>query len=209
MKDEFKMSEEQKVLFDALAPLSQKTCLNSLKGMSNIDAYEEAGGKGKTKEAREASASRMLSNVKAKAFLDSMKQTAISSAIMQREEALEILSKNARVKISDIATFSYRAVGADENGEILETVWKMKDSEDIDPDVMACIKSVTMTKNGPKIELHDQQGAIKQLATMQGWDAAAKYDHTSSDGSMATKGINITATPEEAARIYTEMMEGK
>ena len=204
MKDEFKMSEEQKKFFDALAPLSQKTCLNSLNGMSNIDAYEAAGGKGKTKEVREASASRMLRNVKAKAFLDSMKQAAISSAIMNREEALEILSKNARVKVSDIATFSYRSIGEDEDGqEIMQTVWKMKDSEDIEPDVMACIKSVTMTKNGPKIELHDQQSAIKQLATMQGWDAAAKYDHTSSDGSMTP----VQLTAEQAAQARKEMLE--
>ena len=191
-KKQFEMTDEQKELFDALAPLSQKTCLNALSGDSNIDAYTNAGGKGKTKAIKEASASRMLSNVKCVAFLDSMKAAAVSKAILSRDEALEILSNNARVKISDIATFGYVAIGTNSDGEeIFESTWKMKDSDEIDPNVMACIKSVTMTKAGPKIELHDQQGAIKQIATMQGWDSANKIDLTSTDGSMSPVGKNL------------------
>lgn len=98
----FEMNEEQKALFDDLAPLCQKTCLNSLSGMSNIDAYEKAEGKGKDKKTREASASRMLSNVKATAFLDSMKAVAVNSAIMTRVEMLEALTKLATLSGEDL-----------------------------------------------------------------------------------------------------------
>lgn len=186
------MSEEQKSLFDALTTLQQQISLNSLSGMNDINAYKASDGKAKTVKAMEASVCQILGHHRVVAFMDSMKATTVSSVIMGREEALKILSKNARVKISDIAVFSYVAVGVNSDGEeILESTWKIKDSEDIDPDVMACIKSVTMTKNGPKIELHDQQAAIKQLAIMQGWDSATKFDHTSSDGSMTPKGRDL------------------
>lgn len=189
---QFKMTPEQKALFDDLTTLQQQIALNSLSGMSNIDSYRNSNGKAKTDLAMEASCSQILNNLKVVKFLDTMKEVAVNNAIMSREEALEILSNNARVKVSDIATFSYVRIGEDEEGnDIMQTVWKMKDSEDIDPEVMSCIKSVTMTKQGPKIELHDQQGAIKQLASMQGWESAQKFEHSSPDGTMSPTGKTL------------------
>lgn len=188
----FKMNEMQKALFDSLTSLQKQISLNSLSGMSDIDSYRNSEGKAKTDSAKEASVSQILGNLKVKAFLDAMEAVAVNDAIMSREEALKILSNNARVKVSDIATFSYIQLGEDEEGNaIMGTVWKMKDSDEIDQSVMSCIKSVTMTKNGPKIELHDQQAAIKQLATMQGWESASKIDLTSSDGTMSPKGKTL------------------
>jgi phage terminase small subunit len=173
----FEMNDNQKALFDKLKPLQREISLNSLSGMNDIDSYRNSKGKAKTESAQRAGACEILANPNVVLFLDSMKAVAINDAIMSRDEALKILSNNARVKVSDIATFSYVCLGEDEDGQdIMGTVWKMKGSEDIDPDVMSCIKSVTMTKAGPKIELHDQQGAIKQLAAMQGWDSAVKIE---------------------------------
>jgi len=187
----FEMNDKQKELFDKLTTLQQEISLNSFSGMNDIDSYKNSSGKAVKENTMSATVSEILNNPKVTAFLDSMKKESVKKAIMTRDEAMEILSNNARVKISDIATFSHRAVGEDEEGNaIMETVWKMKDSDEIDPDVMACIKSVTMTKAGPKIELHDQQGAIKQLSTMQGWDSASKLDLSSSDGSMSPKNFN-------------------
>ena len=51
----------------------------------------------------------------------------------------------------------------------------MKNAEDIDPHVAACIKSVTATANGLKIELHDSQSAIDKIAKIQGWEADKKF----------------------------------
>ena len=189
---QFKMTPEQKALFDDLTKLQQEITINSISGMKCIDSYKASSGKAKTVKAMESSVSQILSNHKVRLFLDSIKSAAINKAIMSREEALKILSNNARVKVSDIATFSYVSVGEDEEGnDIMQTVWKMKDSEDIDPEVMSCIKSVTMTKQGPKIELHDQQGAIKQLASMQGWESAQKFEHSSPDGTMSPTGKTL------------------
>jgi len=194
----FEMDENQKSLFDKLTTLQQEIALNSISGMNDIDAYKNSKGKAKTDTAMRTSVGQILINRDVVAFMDSMKPVVVNEAIMSRDEAMTILSKNARVKISDIATFSQVRVGEDEEGnDIIGTVWKMKDSDDIDPDVMACIKSVTMTKSGPKIELHDQQGAIKQLSTMQGWDSASKLDLTSSDGTMTPKNFNDFYSDEE------------
>jgi phage terminase small subunit len=185
------MTEEQKALFDDLTTLQQEVSLASLSGKNDIDSYKASSGKAATVKAMESSVSQILGNHKVVRFMDAMKAVAVNDAIMSRDEALVILSNNARVKVSDIATFSYVQLGEDEDGNpIMGSVWKMKDSEDIDKDVLSCIKSVTMTKQGPKIELHDQQAAIKQLSTMQGWDSANKVDLTSSDGTMTPKGFN-------------------
>lgn len=98
------MTEEQKELFDNLTPLQQKVCTNSLSGMSNIDSYINAGGKAKTKAAQEASASEILSHLKVKSFLDSMKHQAVNGAIMSREEMMRALSDLSRINVSDLLT---------------------------------------------------------------------------------------------------------
>lgn len=54
----------------------------------------------------------------------------------------------------------------------------MKDSNEVAETAAVAIKSVTMTKFGPKIEMHDKLSAIQQLAKMQGWEAAQKVDNT-------------------------------
>jgi phage terminase small subunit len=203
----FEMNEEQEALFDKLTKLQRAMALNDIAGMKPAENHKEAGGTCKNESDRRKLASEILTNHDVVAFLDSIKGIAVNDAVMSRDEALKILSNNARVKVSDIATFSYVCLGEDEEGQdIMGTVWKMKDSDEIDPNVMSCIKSVTMTKQGPKIELHDQQGAIKQLSTMQGWESAQKIEH---DVNSVIRNIDITASPEEAARAYTEMMEGK
>ncbi len=114
------------------------------------------------------------------------KKKLINKSIMTREEALERLSMHARIKITDICDFKFAEVGKEEDGSpIMKTVWTVKNSDDIRPEVAACIKSVSCGKDGPKIELYDSDGAIKQLSLMQGWNAAKEYDFKSSDGSMS------------------------
>lgn len=86
---DFKMTKEQKALFDALTVLQKKVCINSISGLSNIDSYIKAGGKGKTQATKENSASQIFSKLEVKAFLDSMKAAAVSDAVMSRQRMLE------------------------------------------------------------------------------------------------------------------------
>lgn len=177
-------THEQMELASKLTPLQRKFIIELIKpNTSQRQAYIKAGGKAKGDKAQDASASRMLTDVKVKAFYEAMLETKTIDSIMERDEALEILSTNARVKMTDVANYGFVEVGKDDEGNpIMQTVWTMKDSKDIDPKVISCIKSVTMTKQGPKIELHDQQGAIKQLTDLQGWSSAKKFEVTGKDG---------------------------
>ncbi len=103
---DFKMTPEQKALFDDLTKLQQEVAINSLSGMSNIDAYRNSKGKAKTISAQEASASEILNNPKVKAFLTAMKETAIGAAVMSRERMLELLTKISDVDSGDLKLMS-------------------------------------------------------------------------------------------------------
>lgn len=196
---ETELTKEQQELASKLTPLQRKFIIELVKPKtSQRQAYLRAGGTAKTENAQDQGASRMLSDDKVQAFYQSLMNSQTKSAIMTREEALERLSKSARVTIHDICTFSLEEVGKDEfNNPIMQTVWQMKNSEEIDPDVAASIKSVTFTKTGPKIELYDANGAIRQLSVMQGWDAPKKTWLTGSDDKPLEINSNVKA-PEVA-----------
>lgn len=105
-KQDFKMTDEQKGLLDVLTPLQQKVCINIVSGMSNIDAFMSANKKVKNKATGEANVSRMLSDAKVKAFIDSMKAAAVSSAVMSRERMLELQSQIADIDSARVAKMS-------------------------------------------------------------------------------------------------------
>lgn len=147
-KPKFEMNEEQKRLFDDLAPLNQKACINSLSGMSNIDSYEAAGGKGKSKKTREASASRMLSNVKAKAFLDSMKKASVNDAVMSRDEMMQGLTL-----IADVATLK--------EGQLsLGSITELKDGFNIKLKAMNQLAEVAGYKSASKLDHTSSDGSM-------------------------------------------------
>lgn len=126
-----------------------------------------------------------LDNCKIAARLAELNRASISNAVMTKQEALEILSVKARIKITDICTFKYVEFTDKETDEVyMNTVWEMKNADDIDPEVAACIKSVTFTKTGPKIELYDSTASKKLLADMLGWNAPVE---TKMSGELTTK----------------------
>ncbi|MPW31902.1 hypothetical protein F9L16_23385 [Agarivorans sp. B2Z047] len=186
---QIKLTPELLELASALTPLQRKfVILLVSSNMNQREAYVEAGGKAKTEKAQVASASRMLAQVSVKAFYDFLMNAAASDAIMSKQEAMERLTKSARATIHDICAFELKQVGEDKNGNpVMQTVWTMKQTEEIEPAIAAAIKSLTFTKTGPKIEMYDSNGSIKILSDLQGWNAPQKRDHTSSDGSMSPK----------------------
>lgn len=191
---QIKLTDDQKELAKKLTTLQHKFVVNLVGGMSQRIAVKEAGSKAKTDSALDTVATKMLSNVQVRGFYDSLMETKLTDSIMERDEALSILSNNARVAMTDVADYAFKKVGEGEEGQpIMQTVWTMKDSADIDPKVIACIKSVTMTKQGPKIELHDQQGAIKQLSAMRGWDSPKKTEVSGKDGAPLAINSNVSA----------------
>lgn len=190
------MTPEQKFLFDQLTKLQQRVATNVLSGMSQRQAYVDGGGSAIGEESIDASASALLSNSKVATFMDAMKEEAISDAIMTRNKALERLSLMADTRITDILEFrtvEVKEVNKDGEEEVSEqTIWLMKDSPEIEKRAAASIKSVTMTKFGPKIEMYDAKDAIAQLAKMRGWESAQKIDLSSKDGTMSPKGRSLS-----------------
>ncbi|UNH39966.1 terminase small subunit [Moellerella wisconsensis] len=173
------LTDEQKVLFDALTKQQQQFALGILKGLNQTDAYKQAGYKAKSEKAAGVSASQIFGNLRVKAFLDLMNEAAISSAIMTREEALERLSSIGRSSVSEMVEFSEHKMGVDDDGNpVIQAVWKFKDSALQDSKALAAISELTAGKDGIKLKLHDPKAAIKQLADMQGWEPPKKIEHS-------------------------------
>lgn len=180
-----------------LTKLQRSTVLNLVSGMTQRQAYKKAGGTAKKDTAIDSVVSRMLSDAKVRAYYDALMGKSESKAVATREQVLLMLSAQVNLTITDICEFRHAQVGEDENGNpVYQTVWTMKDSKDIKPEHLACIKSVTATKTGPKIELFDKTQSAKLLSDMQGWNAAKKVELGGNDGEpikMEVSSPEVTA----------------
>ena len=147
------LSKEQQRLAKELTVLQRKFITQLVKPQtSRRKAYIKAGGKANSPEAQDSAASTMFKNVKVRAFYDSLTEEAVNSSILTREQALEILSKNAN------------------------------EAE----------------------ECRDQHTAIKQLSTMQGWEAPKKTELTGKDGTAININADVSA-PEVVAALDSLM----
>lgn len=190
------MTPEQKLLFDKLTQLQQRVATNVLAGMSQRAAYFEAGGTAATDDTADVMASRMISDDRVKAFMDSMKMQAVNEAIMGREEMLARLSLFARKGIKDIVKFKTAVIGKDmETGEdIQQTGWWIPDSVLQSEEDLSIIAELEVGKFGPKIKTHSALQAMQQIAKMQGYEAAQKFEHTGADGQpLAPTVIQLVA----------------
>lgn len=194
------MNSEQKFLFDQLTQLQQRVATNVLAGMSQRQAYIMAGGSAEDEGSIDTVASRMLSDIKVSAFMDAMKEEAVSDAIMSRKEAMEKLSLLARTDLKDLVDFGEYELGIDEESgnPIIQASWKIKPQALQNPQQMAAISELTATKEGLKIKTHSPLDAIKQLAKMQGWEAAQKLDLSNKDGTLAMPSRIELVAPKKA-----------
>lgn len=179
------MTPEQLILFDNLTSLQQRIATNVLAGMTQRQAYYAAEGSAKSDTAADTSASEIMNNPKVKAFMDSMKLQAVSNAIMDREEAMKILTQLGRGNLTDIVKFKTVHVGqnAETGDDVHQTAWTIdEDLQANDPDKLMIISELEVGKNGPKIKQHSKVAAIAQLAKMGGWEAAQKFEHAGPGG---------------------------
>lgn len=123
--------------------------------------------------------------------INELNEQATVGAVMSRRKALETLSAIASTGVTDIVDFE--TITSEVDGEeVTRTVWRVKESADLSKSAGLAIKSVTMTANGPRIDLHDKLTALQQLARLQGWEASQKFDHVSSDGSMTPNAGGVS-----------------
>lgn len=189
------MTPEQQALFDEMTDLQKRMVTLALDNvnLTQRQVYLLAGGKGKTEETQDVSACEIFNNPRVKAFMDSVRTQAVSNAIMTREEAMKELSALSRGRLTDIVKFKTANIGKDmETGaDVNQTVWEIDEDLQVnDPDKLIIISELEVGKFGPKIKTHSKIAAIQQLAKMQGWEAAQKVDHTSTDGTMSPKGVD-------------------
>lgn len=100
-KDQEKaMSKEQLTLYSKLTKLQKALCIGVLSGLTQRQAYKQAGGKAKTEQAMDATASEILKRLEVKEFMDSMYAPQLAEAIMTRDEAMQILSGITRAPLT-------------------------------------------------------------------------------------------------------------
>ena len=184
------LDEEMVEAFLSLTALQQDIALNHLLGMNNLEAYNNSRGKAKTDEAKISGASEILVNPDAHHFIQLAKKNRLENTIMTREEALDILSNSARANTSELVVFDTIETEDSEGNKKKQSVWSLTDSAQQDPKKLAWITELQAGPQGLKFKIHDHKQAIKQLSEMEGWNAAQKMDHLSSDGSMTPKGFN-------------------
>lgn len=100
-KDQEKaMSKEQLQLYSKLTKLQKALCNGVLSGLTQRQAYKQAGGKARTETAMDTSASEIMKRLEVKAFMGSMYAPQLSEAIMTRDEAMQILSGITRAPMA-------------------------------------------------------------------------------------------------------------
>lgn len=92
-----KLSNEQKKLAKELTTLNKKFVINLVgEGMSQREAYLAAGGTAKNENTQDSAACTMLRDVRVKAFYDALMDSSANTAILTRQGALELLTKDAK-----------------------------------------------------------------------------------------------------------------
>lgn len=168
----------------SLTPKQEAFCLAYLETGNASEAYRRAYSAENMKPATIAvKASELLANGKITVRLKELNTSAVSSAVMTRQEALERLSTFARTDLADLVEFGSYELGEDDSGNpIIQAAWKIKDSALQDPAKMAAIAELSASKDGIKIKTHSPLQAIQQLAKMQGWESATKHEITGQGG---------------------------
>ncbi|MCK4957780.1 MAG: hypothetical protein KAT00_00230 [Planctomycetes bacterium] len=115
--------------------------------------------------------------------LDGEIQGMTDKLVMDKLENLQGLTRIARAGTGDLGTFKNVFIGEDEfELPMYQTVWVLKDADDISALDASNIKSVTPTKYGYKYEMYDGLTARKQLADLQGWNAPKVSELTGPNG---------------------------
>lgn len=125
-------------------PMHQRFADLILRGKAGSEAYREAGFKAKTKRAQETGASRMLRNAEVAAYITAVQALSAMGAVMDRQEAMEFLTRNVRTPVGDV----------DERSDLAQEVIRDEIGEET-------IRT--------KIKMPGKIDAIDRLAKMMGW----------------------------------------
>ena len=169
----------------ALTQKQEKFCLAYIETGNASEAYRRSYNCENMKDSSiNVNACKMLTHAKIAQRLKELNASAVSAAIMTRQEALERLTSFARTDLADLVEFGSYEIGEQDGQPIIQAAWRIKDSVQQDHAKMAAISELAATKDGIKIKTHSPLQAMQQLAKMMGWEAPAKLDHSNSDGTL-------------------------
>jgi phage terminase small subunit len=126
-----------------------------LRGSSLLDAYLHSGYKSKGSAAK-AAASRLRAHADVSAYITAVQKQAASGAVMDRQEALEYLTRNIRTPIGEV----------DETSDLAQEVTRDEVGEET-------IRT--------KIKMPGKINAVDRLAKMLGWYAPEKVEVSADD----------------------------
>ena len=202
-----RLNQHQLELYGKLTALQRDVCMSVLDGLTFQEAYEQspfAEGFSSMKNSVRA----ITKNKRVQAFLRSIQDETVDDRIMKREEALRILTRQARGKLDDVLELKSEFVGMcpDGGGPIWRTKFGLKRADEIDPELFANIVEMSHTNNGIKVKQYSQKDAVNQLARMQGLDRPQEIKHTVSgpDGGPVE---NVSLNKEDYAEIRKQMLE--
>jgi phage terminase small subunit len=200
------LSQEQLDLFGKLkTKLQRNTALKSLEGLSDVDAYVQGGGKAKSENSRSTSASEIMNNPNVQAFLKSFDAYFIAPSVMTRQEMLERLTGVARTSITDVVDINNQVMVEIDGEQVLQSYWSLKDPDQIKGAGASAISELTASKEGIKIKLHDSKAAMKQIADLEGYNAAVRLAVGGDPNGDAL--IAVTMTPEQYRKARKEALE--
>lgn len=149
------------------------------------------------------SASRTLRLPKVQEFIAAMREDGVlKSTVATLEEIQEQLTEVIRADITDIVP--WETIEDPETGASYP-VPKIKNLSDLPAHHRRLIKSITWTKQGPKIEMHDAVKAQDMLIRMQG----GYKDRVELSGGVVNASVELDASdPLKAAQDYAALMRG-
>lgn len=136
-------------------------------------------------------------------FIAAMREDGIlKSTVATLEEIQEQLTEVIRADITDI--IPWETVTDPETGAAYP-VPRIKNLSDLPAHHRRLIKSITWTKQGPKIEMHDAAKAQDMLIRMQG----GYKDRVELSGGVVSASVELDASdPLKAASDYAALMRG-
>lgn len=175
------INQQQTQLFYDMTQLEQKFVLALMSGMTQHEAYKKANPnlKQNNPDVIRTAASKLRHRERVVAFMETRKrleQEKLKNLMLDVDEMrTELISKlyyQATMDITDIIEF----------GEVDgQTIWRIKNSDELSSKAKACIESVERTSQGFKLKVASRTQAAKTLGDWLGWNAPSKTEITGAE----------------------------
>ena len=192
------------------------------RGLSQRQAYRDAGFESDSDDAVDACASRLLSDARVQARVTELLELGAKRAAITVERVAVELAKIGFADIRNAVKWSNQlrptnmgdavdSVIAKARGdapidmdaeEVLESAVLLVPSDQIDDDTAAAIAEVSQGQHGVKIKFHDKKGALTDLGKMLGM-FVDKVEHTGKNGGPVEVA---TLSKEEYKQARREML---